>query len=51
MYERRIELRKLVMKQDIVFRFALYLVAVYAIIILGIDGSEFSKSSFIYAGF
>ena len=45
------KLRETVLRQDIVTRFAIYLLAVFAIIIFGIYGPEFSASSFIYQEF
>lgn len=51
LHERKVRLRQTVMKQDIVTRFAIYLLAVFAIIIFGVYGPEFSGSSFIYQEF
>lgn len=51
MHERKIKIRELFMKQDVVFRFAIYFVAIFSIIILGIYGPEFVGSSFIYQNF
>lgn len=46
-----IKIRETILKQDIVFRYALYMGAIFAIIIWGIYGSQYSASSFIYQGF
>ena len=51
LHERKVKLRETVLRQDIVTRFAIYLLAVFAIIIFGIYGPEFSASSFIYQEF
>ena len=43
--------RELVTKQDIVFRWTVYLVAIFTIIIFGVYGPEYNSSAFIYQGF
>lgn len=50
-HENKVHIREIIMKQDIVFRYVLYLLAIFSIIIFGIYGPEFSGSSFIYAEF
>ena len=50
-HEKGIKIRDVILQQDIVFRFFVYLAAVFAIIIFGIYGPEFNASSFIYAEF
>lgn len=49
--ERGIILREKLMTQDIVFRYVVYLVGLFAIIIFGMYGAEFNSASFIYQGF
>lgn len=51
LHERKIHFRELLMKQDICFRYVVYLLGLFAVIIYGIYGPEFDASSFIYAGF
>lgn len=51
LHERKIEIRHWLMKQDIVFRYFVYLCAIFVIIIFGIYGPEFNSSTFIYQGF
>ena len=51
LHEHKIKLRETLMQQDIVCRYAVYLLAVFSIIIFGIYGPEFSSASFIYQGF
>lgn len=51
LHERGIRFRQLINKQDIVFRYFIYLATLFAIIIFGIYGREFNQSSFIYQGF
>lgn len=51
LHEHKVRLRETLMKQDIVFRYCVYLLAVFAIIIFGIYGPGFSSASFIYQGF
>lgn len=46
-----IKIRETFMKQDIVFRYAVYIVAIMVITVFGIYGPEFSGASFIYQGF
>lgn len=48
---KKIYIRDYLAKQDIVFRYAVYLIGLFAIIILGIYGDELTAASFIYAGF
>lgn len=51
LHEKKYRFREMIMKQDIVFRYVVYLFAIFAIIILGIYGPEFNSSSFIYQEF
>lgn len=51
LYYRGIRLREIIMKQDVIFRFTVYLAALFAIIIFGIYGEGFTSASFIYQGF
>lgn len=51
LHERKVKLRETVCRQDVVTRFVIYLLAVFAIVIFGIYGPEFSSSSFIYQEF
>lgn len=47
----KISIRELILKQDIVFRYSVYMIGIFAIIIFGIYGPGFDASSFIYQGF
>ena len=51
MQEKGIHLRETIERQNIVFRWTLYLVAVFAVILLGVYGDGYDASEFIYAGF
>lgn len=51
LHEQRLHLRELIMRQHIIIRYGLYMLAIFGIIILGIYGEGFDKSTFIYAGF
>ena len=51
LHEHKVHIRSLILKQDIVFRYAVYLGAIFVIIIFGIYGPEFDSSSFIYEAF
>ena len=51
LHERKVKIRETILRQDVVTRFAIYLLAVFAIVIFGIYGPEFSSSSFIYQEF
>lgn len=46
-----VKIREVFMKQDIVFRYVIYIVAMMAIVIFGIYGPGFAGASFIYQGF
>lgn len=50
-HEKGFHFRKWLIEQDIVFRYAIYLVCLFAIIVYGIYGPEFNEASFIYAEF
>ena len=43
--------REHVMKKNVVFRYIVYFVGIFATLIFGIYGAEFTTSSFIYGGF
>ncbi len=49
--EKGYKLRESLDRQNIVFRWAVYLTAVYAVIIFGVYGIGFDAASFIYQGF
>jgi len=51
LHDKNMRFRELLMKQDIVFRFIIYFVALFGIIIFGIYGPGFSSASFIYQEF
>ena len=51
LHYRKVKIRELIMQQDVVFRYAIYFVAIFAIIIFGIYGAEYTSASFIYQGF
>lgn len=51
LHERGVEFRELILQQDIVFRYAVYLTAIAILVIFGIYGGEFSAASFIYQGY
>lgn len=51
LHNRGVHFRTILMKQDICFRYFVYFVAIFAIIIFGIYGPEFSSASFIYQEF
>lgn len=48
---KNIPIRKRISKQNIIFRYGLYLVAVYSVLILGIYGASYHATSFIYFQF
>lgn len=49
--EKGYHLRETIERQNLVFRWALYITAVISIILLGVYGSVYDASAFIYAGF
>ena len=51
LHSKNIHFRVLIMKQDIVFRYLVYFIGIFCIIIFGIYGPEFNTSEFIYQGF
>ena len=51
LHEQKVEFRELILKQDIVFRYAVYFTALAILIIFGVYGGEFSAASFIYQGY
>lgn len=48
---RKVEIRKWIASQELWFRYALYLIAIFAILIFGVYGSGFEASQFIYFQF
>lgn len=50
-HEKGFHFRLWLYKQDIMFRYVVYLVGLFAVIIFGIYGPEFEAASFIYAEF
>ena len=51
LHEHGVQFRELILKQDIVFRYFVYLTAIAIIAVFGIYGGEFSAASFIYQGY
>lgn len=51
LHEKGVHFRRLLMQQGIVFRYLVYYIAVFSIIIFGIYGPQFDSSSFIYQAF
>ena len=51
LHEKGMHFRVLLMKQDIVFRYFIYFVGLFSIIIFGIYGPAYEPSNFIYAQF
>lgn len=51
LHEKGFHFRELLMRQGIVFRYLVYYIAVFSIIIFGIYGPQFDASSFIYQAF
>ena len=49
--EEKIPLRKTLAKQNIVFRYAVILLGIFAVLIFGIYGPQFNASEFIYEQF
>ena len=49
--ERGVKLRETISKQNIFFRWTLYLIALFAVLIFGMYGPEYDASTFIYGGF
>lgn len=49
--DKGIILRKKLQQQDIVFRYTAYMIGIFAIVIFGIYGEDFSAASFIYQEF
>ena len=48
---KKIEIREFICKQGIWFRYAIYLTAVFTVLIFGIYGSNYDSSQFIYFQF
>lgn len=51
MKEKGIHLRETIAKQNLVFRWALYILAIFAVILLGVYGSKYNAADFVYANF
>ena len=51
MQEKGIHLREAIERQNLVFRWALYILAIFAVILLGVYGTKYNAADFIYAGF
>lgn len=51
LHEKGVHFRELLMQQGIVFRYLVYYIAVFSIIVFGIYGPQFDASSFIYQAF
>ena len=49
--EKGVKLRETIAKQNIFFRWTLYLIAIFAVLIFGMYGPEYDASSFIYGAF
>lgn len=49
--ERGVKLRETLARQNLVFRWSVYILAIFAVILLGVYGREYDASSFIYAAF
>ena len=46
-----VRLRETIAKQNLVFRWALYILAIFAVILLGVYGSKYNAADFVYANF
>lgn len=51
LHEKGVHFRELLMRQGIVFRYIIYYIAVFSIIVFGIYGPEFHSADFIYQAF
>lgn len=51
LHDKGVHFRELLMKSNIVVRYAVYMLAIFTIIILGIYGKGYDASSFIYTNF
>lgn len=51
LHEKGVHFRELLMRQGIIFRYAVYYAAVFSIIVFGIYGPEFHSADFIYQAF
>jgi hypothetical protein len=51
MQEKGINIREKISKQNLLFRWAIYLAAIFTIIFFGIYGIQYNGSDFIYRGF
>ena len=50
-HERDISFREVIDRQDIIFRWLIYIGAVLVILIFGLYGPQYDAASFIYQGF
>ncbi|MDE6661743.1 MAG: hypothetical protein K2K46_00230 [Lachnospiraceae bacterium] len=51
LHEKGVHFRELLMRQGIIFRYIVYYIAVFSIIVFGIYGAEFHSTNFIYQAF
>ena len=51
LHEKGVHFRELLMRQGIIFRYIVYYIAVFSIIVFGIYGAEFHSANFIYQAF
>lgn len=51
LHEKGVHFRELLMRQGIIFRYIIYYIAVFSIIVFGIYGPEFHSADFIYQAF
>ena len=51
LHEKEIRLRENLFKQEVWFRWAVYMLALFAVILLGIYGEEYNASAFVYFQF
>jgi len=50
-HERGIHIRQKISEQGLIFRWSIYLIAIFSIIIFGVYGHNYKSSDFIYRGF
>ena len=51
LHEKGVHFREILMQQGIIFRYIVYYIAIFSIIIFGIYGQEFHSTDFIYQAF
>ena len=51
LHEKGVHFRELLMRQGIIFRYIVYYIAIFSIIVFGIYGAEFHSADFIYQAF